>query len=345
MVSRPAFVLIVCCLSFGTSAVPVRGDEDAPLPPDAPDNRVMVIKWDVELKSGQTVVTRVPLGAVLEFSETNGPWKWIAAAKGWINETDVVPVGKAIQHFDARVKNEPSSQTFHERGIARVALGQHEAAIEDFSEAIKREDSNLAAVNDRGIAHRHLGNADAAIADFTRVIDGDVKHPGVFVNRGLARQTKGMLDMAIDDFDAAIQIDPKFAPAWEAGGSARYESGDFTKAYNNYRKAIEIDPNFARALNNLAWMLAVCPDEHYLDGAEAVRLATKACQLAEFQDAGFLDTLAAAHAENGQFEQAVIRAKEAIEKADDKRKSDIRERLQGYEAGKPYRQPPVARGV
>lgn len=342
---RSSLLLIVSCLSCGTLATPAGAQDATPAPPELPDNRVMVISWDAELKSGQTVVTRVPLGAVLDVSDENGPWRWIAAAKGWIHETDVVPVAKAIEHFDAKVEAEPSSQTLHERGIARVALGLHAAAIDDFSEALKRDEKNLAAANDRGNARRELGQVDEAIADFTRVIDGGVKHPGVFVNRGLARQTKGLIDPAIADFNAAIEIDPKFAPAWEAGGSARFELGEYTKAYRNYRKAIEIDGNFARALNNLAWLLAACPEEHYRDGTEAVRLATKACELARFQDAGFLDTLAAALAESGQFEQAVVRAKEAIEKADDERKPAIQKRLQLYEDSQPYRQSPVDKGV
>lgn len=341
---RTSHFLIACSLLLGAMPLTVSAD-DAPPPPGTPNNRVMVIQWDSELKSGQTVVTRVPLGAVLDFSDTNGPWRWIAAARGWINESNVVAIDKAIEYFDAKVKSEPSSQTFYERGIARGALGLHEQAVEDFSEAIKHDDTNLAAANDRGNAWRQLGKADLAIADFTRVIDGGVKHPGVLVNRGLARQMKGLLDPALTDFNAAIAIDPKFAPAWEAGGSARFELGDYTKAYRNYLKAIEIDGNFARALNNLAWLLAACPEEHYRNGPEAVRLATKACELANFQDVGFLDTLAAAHAESGQFDQAIARAKQAIEKASDERKPVIRKRLKLYEDNQPYRQPPVDTGV
>lgn len=342
---RSSLYLIVVCLSCGILGIPICAQDAPPAPPELPDNRVMVITWDAELKSGQTVVTRRPLGAVLEVSDENGPWRWVAAAKGWIHETDVVPVAVAIEHFDAKVEAEPSSQTFHERGIARVALGQHEAAVDDFSEALKRDEKNLAAANDRGNAWRQLGKVDEAIADFTLVIDGGVKHPGVFVNRGLARQMKGLTEPALADFNAAIEIDPKFAPAWEAGASARFELGEYTKAYRNFRRAIEIDGNFALALNNLAWLLAACPEEHYRDGAEAVRLATKACELARFQDAGFLDTLAAAHAENGQFEQAVSRAREAIEIADDERKAAVQKRLQLYEDRQPYREPPVDKGV
>lgn len=343
--SRSSLFLMVFCLSCGAQAVPVHAQDAPPAPPELPDARVMVVTWDAELKSGQTVVTRVPLGAVLEVSDENGPWRWIAAAKGWIHEEHVVPVAGAIEHFDAKVEAEPSSQSFHERGIARVALGQHEAAVDDFSEALKRDEKNLAVANDRGNARRQLGKVDEAIADFTLVIDGGVKHPGVFVNRGLARQEKGLTEPALADFNAAIEIDSKFAPAWEAGGSVRFELGEYTKAYRNFRRAIEIDGNFARALNNLSWLLATCPEEHYRDGAESVRLATKACELARFQDAGFLDTLAAAHAESGQFEQATSRAREAIKIADDERKPAIQKRLQLYEDRQPYHEPPVDKGV
>ena len=115
--------------------------------------------------------------------------------------------------------------------------------------------------------------------------------------------------------------------------------GHIPKAIDDYRVAVEIDPSFALAWNNCAWLLATASDASLRNGRQAVEFATKACELTGYQKADVLDTLAAAHAEAGQFEQAVQRAKEAIDKADAKHKPAIEKRLALYATGQPYHQP------
>ena len=59
-----------------------------------------------------------------------------------------------------------------------------------------------------------------------------------------------------------------------------------------------------KAADTLAWMLATSPYSEMRNGAEAVRYAGHAASLANRQDPELLDTLAAAYAENGDFDQA-----------------------------------------
>ena len=94
----------------------------------------------------------------------------------------------------------------------------------------------------------------------------------------------------------------------------------------------------ALAWNNQAWILATAADAKFRNGKRAVECATKACELTGYEKADILDTLAAALAEAGQFEQAVERAELALEKAEPKQKPAIEARLKIFKAGKPYRQ-------
>jgi len=67
------------------------------------------------------------------------------------------------------------------------------------------------------------------------------------------------------------------------------------------------------------------------------------CELTDWNDADYLDTLAAAYAESGQFDKAVESQEKAIELAPDDEKADFETRLKLYQEGKPYREEPWGR--
>lgn len=97
-----------------------------------------------------------------------------------------------------------------------------------------------------------------------------------------------------------------------------------------------------QSANNLAWTLAICPDAASRNGPRAVELALKAVgDPQQSNNPGFIDTLAAAHAEAGHFAEAVKMQELAIEKLGGNRslKQEMQARLELYEAGQPYHLP------
>jgi hypothetical protein len=64
-------------------------------------------------------------------------------------------------------------------------------------------------------------------------------------------------------------------------------------------------PSRGTAYENLAWFLATCPNNRFRNGNEAVSVAKKAYELSDRKRSGTYDTLAGAHAETGEFEQAI----------------------------------------
>src|SRR5262249_42029155 len=78
-----------------------------------------------------------------------------------------------------------------------------------------------------------------------------------------------------------------------------------------YKEALRLQPDVPIVLNNLAWLRATNPSEQFRDGAEAVRLAERACELTQYKEPLFIGTLGAAYAEAGRFDEAAKTATQA----------------------------------
>ena len=134
------------------------------------------------------------------------------------------------------------------------------------------------------------------------------------------------------------------APAWQRRahlnlGNVLSRLGNYEAAKAHYADAIRLDPGCAEAYNASAMIMAACPEAKFRDGKGAVAFATRACELTKWKDPRFLNTLAAAQAEMGDFDAAVTSQKKAIELLTDQRQQDdYRSRLVLYQAKKPYRQ-------
>jgi len=103
-------------------------------------------------------------------------------------------------------------------------------------------------------------------------------------------------------------------------------------------------PDSPRMLDELAWLLATNPDPKLRDGAQAVRLAERACILTERRVPMMLDTLAAALAEAGDFSRAIGVVEEAVKRAHSSGDVDAvklsENILTSLNANLPYRQQP-----
>jgi tetratricopeptide (TPR) repeat protein len=231
-----------------------------------------------------------------------------------------------------------------DRGKAYAATRQFDRAISDLNIAIEKNPNDAKAYGLRGLAYKYQDRYDKAISDFNRAVEINPKAAAqgrIYFERGGAYAMKGQYDNAISDYTKAIEIDSKNADAYYLRGSTYRDRGRYEKAISDFTKAIEIDPGHAATYNTLAWLLATCPDAAYRNGAKAVKLAKKAAELK--RSFTILDTLAAAYAEAGRFEEAILTQQEVIDllKKEVKRKETLDqsiERLKSYESHKPWRE-------
>jgi serine/threonine-protein kinase len=92
-------------------------------------------------------------------------------------------------------------------------------------------------------------------------------------------------------------------------------------------------------LNRVAWILATSSQATLRDAEKAVQLATRACELTQWQVPGLLDTLAAAHAEGGRFEEAVRLLEQVLQLPADGHVEEYQARIKLYRDGLAYRTP------
>jgi Flp pilus assembly protein TadD len=145
----------------------------------------------------------------------------------------------------------------------------------------------------------------------------------------------------MDQFLAALKVEPENALAHLNLANALNQQGRTAEAIGHYRVALELDAAWPEALNRLACVLATHQDARFRDGARAVRLAEKANELTDHSQPALLNTLAAAYAEAGRFDQAVATEQRALQitlaSAHRGLSPQIRNCLLLYQSGRPYR--------
>ena len=161
-------------------------------------------------------------------------------------------------------------------------------------------------------------------------------------NLGNTLLKKGQIEEAISQFQETLRLQPDYALAHDNLGVGLTRMGQWAEAIAHHRKALVLQPGATVSQNHLAWLLATCPQTALRNGAQAVELAREAERLSGAKNPDYLDTLAAAYAEAGQFPQAVEAAGRALALAvaqTNLNVEEIRARLKLYQNRSPYHEP------
>jgi tetratricopeptide (TPR) repeat protein len=149
----------------------------------------------------------------------------------------------------------------------------------------------------------------------------------------------GDLPLAAQQLEIAVAADGRHAEAWAQLGSIRLRQDMQSDAIRCFHRAVELRPQWPLALDSLAWLLATARDPALRNPTEAVELAERACKVENPAQARRLDTLAAAYASAGRFDDAVRTAQQAerlARQTQQPRLADgIGQRLRSYRAGRP----------
>ena len=232
------------------------------------------------------------------------------------------------------------------RSRAYVLLRRHDcsAANSEFSELLATEPNDAKAISGKAEALVCLQKYDDAISQYSRAIQLDPKWFD-YLGRGVAYKAKGDQTQAIQNFDAGIAIAPTIPALYVYRGAVLSARGDASGASADFEKVSSLISDSRDGFNRYGWALATSSASAYRDGPVAIQYATRACELSSWKNANELDTLAAAYAEAGQFNEAIQWQTSALEVGGSNiDRDDFEARLAMYRKREPFRSEHAAWG-
>jgi tetratricopeptide (TPR) repeat protein len=253
-------------------------------------------------------------------------------------------VEEAAAQFQKILEVDPDSiEARCNMGLILFQNGQVDEAAAEFQRALKIEPEFDLAHNGIGSVLLHQGHVEEAVAHFQKALDLNPGYLNARLNLGLALVSQGRQAEAEAQFEKCLFLQPDNAPAHGNLGDLFLKEGRAEEAITHYQAALAAQPGNPALLNDLAWIRAANAQARFRDGPEAVRLAERACQITDHRVPIILNTLAAAYAEAGRFDDAVAAEEKARQLALDMGHKEAADQvlatIQLYKSRQPYHEP------
>ena len=227
-------------------------------------------------------------------------------------------------------------------GMAYASRGDKDKAVFHYEKALKVRPGYTDVHHNLGVLFAEQGRYNEAEKHFhelVRLTPGDAE---AFYNLALIALDSKKEEKSLQLFKQALERDPGHAFAHYHMAAILAQSNRVKEGIVHYNKALQLRPDWPDPANQLAWLYATHPDERFRNGREAVKLAERACRVTEFKEALYVDTLAAAYAEAGDFEKAIEAAENGLELAESAGREtfarDVRQRIELYNKGRCFRE-------
>lgn len=248
----------------------------------------------------------------------------------------------ALADFEDAIRLDESQwKPWLNRGVSYGVLGRHAEAVSDFTRVIELKPEEADGWYNRAEVLVELGRFEEAIADYHEVLLLATDDISALIGRSIAHFRSGNSAAALQDMDAAIQMDDTGPTVFIQRADMLQSLGRWEEAAADLRRAITVGPDSALTYRATAWLMATCPEARYRDEQLALQAAHRAVNLVGRESWQLLDTLAAAHANAGQYDEAVQAVAQALGLAPPQHKDEVRARASRYSAQQPYRSPVV----
>jgi Flp pilus assembly protein TadD len=251
---------------------------------------------------------------------------------------------QALAQLREAVRLHPEDAALREQlGSTLLRSAKTDEAIEQFQRVVQLQPEAAQAHNNLGMALLQKDDVEQATFEFYQAfrLSGDA---------GVRNNLNELLARLLREKDAVARLQrvvgriPESDQAHQALGIAFQNQGKYDAAIAQYQKTIDLEPQNLAAQNSLAWLLATCGDASLRNGVQSLDLARRMEVATRGQSPQILDTLAAALAENGRFDEAVQTARQAyqlaVAKTNQTLVTALKKRIELYQAHSPYHEVP-----
>lgn len=215
------------------------------------------------------------------------------------------------------------------------------AAVHHYIECLGISPSHRKVRLELARTYEELGEWQPLISQLEEVLKLGRHDPETLQRLGRLKVEHGSREEGISLLRESLAIKPDKETHFHLANSLA-ERKDFHAAIAELRAALKLDPAWPPACNNLAWTLATAKKPELRDGVEAVKLAELAVKATDGRIPQLLGTLAAAHAEAGQFDEAASTIRKALALAESTQDSTLaksfREKQAAYAKRRAWRE-------
>jgi eukaryotic-like serine/threonine-protein kinase len=188
---------------------------------------------------------------------------------------------EAVAEYRRAIELDPTDATTH-CNFSAVLLrqGKMDEAAAECRRAIALDPNNAVTHCNLALALGNQGKLEEAVAEYRQAIRLKNDISEAHENLGVCLSRAGRLDEALAEFKEAIRIKPDNHNAHYNLGVVLRDTGRLDEAVTEFKEAIRLKQDRVDAYWACAEILATAADPKVRDGAQAVRLARKAIELA-----------------------------------------------------------------
>jgi tetratricopeptide (TPR) repeat protein len=282
----------------------------------------------------------------------------------------------AVGDLDAALDANPNNlAAINARGHVHMLRREPEKAVIDFERAIQFESARsrgLHGPRGRGVHERRFSEGRGRLLEGHRIAPNDAVREcsaGTLVPRSIRMRRRSPISRRLCNSIRRRKVRELAGPncdGWPRSGTtpsrimkrssptipriierlmgraaAHYGAGELAKALTDYAKR----RSSIRKSRSRSTIMPGCSrrltKDDVRNGARAVELANQACKITEFKNAAYVDTLAAAYAENGDFANALKWQEQAVKLSVGEPvevQQEMKDRVALYKEQKPYRE-------